>query len=487
MADSRKRPPTDLAARIVREVMTRVPRGARVCVALSGGVDSMVLLDVLSRSAMQARLRLSAMHVHHGISRHADEWARFCQRACARRGVLLAVARVDIGPWRKQGIEAAARIARYRALVHCDAEFVALAHHRDDQAETVLLQLLRGAGLSGLAGMAPIGPMPNGVLDAQLARGDRAQVPLVVRPMLGVSRAEIESYATRRRLQWVRDDANFDERLARNFLRRRVMPLLDRVHPEAAANVARAARHLSRDAALVRAVGRDDLARLRDGEFLRASALAGLDEARGHNALRTWLQDCGVPMPDTARFEELWRQLVGARADASVRVDLAGASVRRGGDRIALVAPAVVAPPASLRAAWSGERPWPLPALGGVLAFARRRGAGLARAHVQPGLLNARVRQGGERLRLHPDAPSRSLKNLFQECSLPAWERAALPLVYCGERLACVPGVGIDAAFRAGPREWGWCLDWKPTAGPIEGAGEGLRFDSSGSAKSVLK
>jgi tRNA(Ile)-lysidine synthase len=444
MASSRKRRRSDLAERVAAELARHVPRGATLTLALSGGVDSVAVLDILAGLAGAHPFALDCLHVNHRISPNADAWARFARAAARAYGLKCSVSTVDLAPYRRLGMEGAARAARYAAFARVRSDFLVLAQHRDDQAETVLLQLVRGAGVAGLAGMA-----------AARATGG----PTLLRPLLGAARAELEAYARERGLRWVEDESNADERYARNLVRRRVMPLLARLNPAAAANLARSAAHLAEAQALTRALAAlDARAATRDGR-LSAAALARLPAARARNLLRWTIAEAGLGAPDAARLDEILRQLVSARADAGVRIVLDGAQVRRYRGAVWLV-PAQAAPPAGFRARWDGRRAWHLRELGGTLRFKRTTGVGVAVRVLDGRPVEVRLRTGGERFQPDGGRPRRMLKTLLQECGIPPWERERLPLLYCAGKLVAVPGIGVAAGAAAAPGERAWAVSW---------------------------
>ena len=378
--------------------------GKKLAVALSGGVDSVTLLHQL-----RERGAVAAIHVHHGLSPNADRWAAFCRRLCKRLDVPLTVVKVRVAK-RGQGLEAAAREARYQAFSEVDADCIALAHNLDDQAETVLMNLLRGAGRRGASGMP-----------AQ----SRFKGKTLLRPLLDTPRQEIEAYARRHRLAWVEDESNADDALTRNFLRRRVAPLLQERFPGWKRSLARAARHFARK------------------------------EAGAQDLLRKFLQTRGLRAPSEAKLVEMLKQLTGGGARTLIEHDGARLRLYRG-KVVSDQAGAVFAP-----IAWHGEPKLPIPELGGELRFRRARGKGIDAS--KP--LRVRLRAGGERLQPDAKRPRRTLKNLFQEAGVPPWERDRLPLIVCGEDLVWVPGLGVDARYRAAKNAPGVLPEWRKMSG----------------------
>ena len=427
---------------------------ARLVLGLSGGLDSVVLLEVLRRLAGPLGFRLACVHVNHGISPNARRWAAFCARRCKRHAIALTVHQVDVGLYRAEGVEAAARRARYAIYAREEADFIVLAQHLDDQAETVLLQLLRGAGVKGGAAMPFVREQ-----DADQKIG-RAPVPAIVRPMLAVSRKEIEAYARANKLKWVEDESNADIRRDRNFLRHRVLPVIGEAFPGYRATLARAARHMAEASLILNQLAQADAKRAAKGSSLAVADLRRLGSARAKNLLRWLLQQQGAAAPEADRLEEGLRQLFEAGDDAAVRVALGARELRRYAGRAYLL-PALPEPPAQLRREWDGKRAWPLPELGGTLRFVRGKESGLACTRIGELGLNIRQRQGGEKFRLRPGGSTRSLKNLLQEARVPPWERERLPLIYCGNTLVAVPGLGVAAGWQTGAGNFGWTITWQ--------------------------
>ena len=431
-----------------------VPRDAaapiRLAVALSGGRDSMVLLDALARLAPDMGFALSAVHVHHGLSANADAWAAFCSNECAKRGVPLTVHRAEIRRAAGESLEARARAARYAAYAAADADVVALAHHADDQAETLLLQLLRGAGPQGLAAMPARRPMRKG--------------PALLRPFLALPRAAIDAYAAARGLAWVDDESNANTGVKRNFIRHDVAPRLAAAFPGYPATLVRAAAHQAEAARLL-----DELA-LHDAQgAVTDDALAGatLDRAvlialatgaphRARNLLRWFLRCHELAAPSAARLAAMLDQLVRAGPDARVRLVHSGVEIGFHRGRIVVHTPTV----APFAVTWKGEARLALPH--GTLEFASCSGEGVARAALPSAEVTVRPRAGGERIQLARDRPRRALKGILQDVGMPAWQRESLPLVFCGDALAVVPGIGVAVAFQAAAGAPGSSVQWHP-------------------------
>jgi len=402
MASSRK-PPSASAS---LSNASALPKEKTVAVALSGGVDSVVLLHLLKE-----RKGVSAIHVHHGLSRNADAWAAFCRKLCKAWGVPLKISKVKVARSGK-GLEAAARAARYEAFAKSKAEVIALAHHLDDQSETVLMNLLRGAGLRGASGMSALA---------------RFQGKLLARPLLQVPRETIEEYARLHQLDWIEDESNADESLTRNFVRRRLGRLIAERFPRWRQSLARAARHFSR-----REVGAQEL-------------------------LRSYLREKGLKAPSEAKLVEMLKQLTSGGARTELEHDGATLRVYRG--RLIVGKQRPSAPFTRLQ--WRGERRLPVPALGGELRFRSARGAGFDVDQLKRGSFMVRLRSGGERLQPDARRPRRTLKNLFQEAGVPPAERDRLPLLYCGDDLVWVPGIGVDARYQASAGARGVVPEWR--------------------------
>lgn len=425
--------------------------GRHICVGYSGGLDSCVLLHLLAglrgelgfHRGFQHGFRLSALHVHHGLSPQADAWTQHCTEICRVLAVPLQVRHVSVVP-QGDGLEAAARAARYAAFRELEVDALALAHHRDDQAETVLLQLLRGASLKGLAAM-PV---------RRLLKDSANPALILLRPLLGVTRAELEEYAVEHALTWVEDASNSDETLSRNALRQTVLPTLSTCFPQASSALAQAATQFAEAATLLDALAESDAGAVIANNQLALSVLQTLPEPRARNLLRYFLVQAGVEIRRDALHETL-RQVLTARPDARVRVDFSAATLRLHAGYIVIEPKLEQLPPT--HRLWQGEACLEFGDAGNLL-FQAVIGTGV---RLSPGQVSIRRRLGGERLRPAIRQPRRTLKNLLREAGIPAWQRDLLPLVYLDEALVWVASIGGDSDFQAAEGEAGWLISWQ--------------------------
>lgn len=279
-------------------------------VGFSGGLDSTVLLHVASRLAHEANFGLSALHVHHGLSPHSDDWVTACADTCQRFDVPLSVVRVSVPMGTGEGLEGAARRVRHRALAEFASAWILLAHHADDQAETILHNLLRGAGVRGAAAIPE-------------ARGK------MLRPLLAVTRDKLLAYAQAHQLSWIEDESNVDVRYTRNFIRREVLTLIASRFPQAGVQLAAAAARFSEAECLLHELAIIDLAGASREFPVSVDLLRNLTEVRARNLLRAMLSWNGVQPPDEPRLKEFVRQLQTAGNERRPRIDLANYSLWR--------------------------------------------------------------------------------------------------------------------------------------------------------------
>ena len=443
-------------ARALDALRTAAPL-PKIAIACSGGLDSSVLLQLAHAYAREHGIALYAFHVHHGLSPNADSWLAHCASSAAALDVAFDHRRVLVSKG-KSGTEAAARKLRYAALGEmCRAHDIGLlltAHHLDDQAETVLLQLLRGSGPAGLSGMDAANTAASLLGNDQL---------VMARPLLPVARTELEQYAAAHGVRWVDDESNSDPRYARNALRHQVMPVLAQAFPGFAQRFARSAAHAQSAQRLLTELATQDLAASLDGDAVDVTRLRPMSLDRIYNMLRHWFATRGLSMPSTAWLAEMVTQLLEARYDAQLLVTHPDCHVRRHRDRLYLTPK--LADLDGMRDPddegifvkegelfrWNGEACMHFPSYGGTLHF-EPAGQGFDAAWLRTQQLQIDFRKGGERLKLAANRPTRSLKAHFQALDVPAWERTRLPIVTASGALLFAAGIGMDCGhFASGP------------------------------------
>ncbi|PTR26059.1 tRNA lysidine(34) synthetase TilS [Pseudomonas sp. GV085] len=408
-------------------------------IAFSGGLDSTVLLHLLAHLARTESLpALSAIHVHHGLQAVADAWPEHCRSVCAALGVPLQIVCVQVKPG--ASLERAARDARYHAFIEVTrpGEVLLTAQHRDDQAETLLFRLLRGAGVRGLSGMPRQRPLGRGHL---------------LRPLLDVTRAELEAYAGAHGLSWIEDPSNQDRQYSRNYLRHQVFPVLIQRWPQAVATMARSAAHLTEAQGLLEELADMDLREASAAsEFdwlglrsLELAPLAQLSVARQRNALSHWLEPL-TRLPDTDHWSG-WEDLRDANGDACPVWRLADGELHRAGGRIWWLSGCWLRP-LPVAGAWQDPAsPLAIPD-NGVLSLT---------GQIPDGPLQIRYREGGEVMIL-PGRGHRDLKRLLNENGVPSFVRGRLPLLYKNDQLLAVANLkGLDGSVSGG-----WNLHWQP-------------------------
>jgi tRNA(Ile)-lysidine synthase len=445
----------------LRERLARLlpdTRRAPLCVAFSGGADSTTLLAALSQLP-GLRRRLRAIHIDHGLHPDSAAWSRHAARLARSLGVPLVVRAAQVRRARGESLEAAARTLRYRLLAEAlgRGEVLLTAHTQDDQLETVLLQLLRGAGVAGIAAMPEITAFAAGSL---------------ARPLLSRARAELREWLRGQGLVWLEDPSNADLGLDRNYLRERVLPQLRARWPGAGATVARAARYAAEAQRLLDDLARADVGAASHGARLSVPVLRTLSAERRRNALRYWIAAAGLEVPPARRLEEIAAPMLAARADAQPFVEWQGARVQRVAGLLELAASGSEAPEAARapggRIRWRWRwREAPVCALGGGCGELAIRAAthGPLDAATLPETLSVRWRRGGERLRPVRGGPRRALKNLLQEAHVPPAQRARLPLLYAGARLIAVADLWLDESVQATRASAARArLSWRPPA-----------------------
>jgi tRNA(Ile)-lysidine synthase len=379
--------------------------------------------------------------VHHGLSKNADKWVKFCEKLCRDLSVPLDVHYVKLPQKKSLGIEGEARQLRYEKLLQSKSDLVVLAHHADDQAETFLLQLIRGAGVKGLSSMAHFDDTRK-----------------LWRPLLNTSRIDIEKYAKQQKLKWIEDESNLNTDFDRNFVRSKVLPLLKNRFNHIIKVISRSSTHLAEAQRLLDDLAKIDLKNhlksIKYKHKLQVKTLNKLSLTRSKNVLRYWLELNDQLMPSRDLLDELLRQVLHAKKDADLKIHLSKEfEIRRYQDKIYIV-PKNQQNQKNYEIIWAGESEIILPN-GSKLKFKKVKGRGISLEKIKDKKLIISNRKGGEFFKPDSKRPTKKVKQLLQESDLPPWERDALPLIFIGAELASVPYFGIDIKFQSKPKELG--------------------------------
>ena len=413
---------------------------SRFIIAFSGGLDSTVLAHALATAG--TGVPLIAIHIDHGLQADSAKWRSHCEAFAGSLDIEFRGLEVEVDVESGKGTEAAAREARYAAL-HGELEpgdWLLSAHHREDQAETLLLNLVRGSGPAGIAGIGAIRRFGPGWL---------------ARPLLHTDQAALRAYADEHGLDWVEDPSNIDRRFDRNYLRHEVLPVLQSRWPDIAARLQRSATHAGEASALLADLAKLDLEALGvEPGCLPVDGLLALSPARQRNLLRFALREQGLPTPTALQLERILKEILPARADAQPHVSWPGASVRRYRNRLYLLPEHLAVVPRGLEI---GDTLVPLGEGLGELCLEQDAERGLSAELLEQGL-RLDVRKGGEEFRPDGQGHTRKLKKLLQEEGIVPWMRDRVPLVYAGERLVAVADLWIAADAASSP---GIALRWR--------------------------
>ncbi|MFZ6800309.1 tRNA lysidine(34) synthetase TilS [Undibacterium sp. Di24W] len=430
-------------ARLAGIIEGQVPtcKQSGFAIAYSGGLDSSVLLKLAYRFAKQENIPLFAFHIHHGLSPNADVWLRHCHDVCLAEGIRFRSVRVAVDS-RGMGIESAARSLRYAALGKLCADdqipLLLTAHHLDDQAETMLMQLLRGTGVRGLAGMDHFNHAASLLENADL---------LLARPLLQETKQALVRYAQSSGLAHIEDESNTSTCYTRNALRLLVMPEIEKIAPDFSERLLRTSEHVRSANRILDEIAEQDLAVCRDGSDLKIAALSALSTDRVTNLFRYWLLKHGLQLPSASKLREMQTQLFEAREDARVTVPHLNHVLHRYDNKVSLQDTNCISQFVGvLWHQWNGEESHYFPELKGRLLF-KSDEIGIDAEVLLKSKLEIRQRVGGERLRLGKMRPSRDIKSHFQTLRIPFWRREKLPYIYIDNRLFYVGLVGTDAAF----------------------------------------
>ena len=414
-----------------------------ILLGFSGGLDSSVLLHLLAQMQTQLHFKLKAIHVHHGLSSSADDWLNFCKQKCKLLDIEFYDVKVKINDKSTLGIEGEARELRYEAIRKKQKGVVALGHHQNDQAETLLLQLLRGSGLKGLAGMPEFDEKRN-----------------FWRPMLNIKKELIEKYASENNIEYIEDESNEDVNFDRNFIRKKVLPLMESRYPASIETISRSANNISEGHQINELLALDDSKNVMsgDGSYLLIENLNKLPNLRAINLIRWWLSFNNLLMPSKKNIEELTRQVNYIKKDTSLNLKISNdQSIRAYGDKLFIVN--MKNKLSSYHLKWSGQEEIELPNKS-KLHFVKTKRGGLSLSKLGVNTLYIKSRTGGEKLKPFPDQPSRSLKYLFQKANIPHWERDQVPLVFANEQLVAVPNLGVEFDYQSNVGEDGYQINW---------------------------
>jgi tRNA(Ile)-lysidine synthase len=399
---------------------------APLAVAFSGGLDSTVLLHATIKA--HGKKNVHAFHVHHGIHQEADQWKAHCKAVAKKFGCHFDTRNVQLN--KPSNIESQARNLRYEALTEmCQAHKIQdllLAHHLDDQAETVLIQLMRGAGLPGLSAMPQV---------------KSKELIHLWRPFLNMRRKDLEIYAKEHQLTWIEDPSNQDESYRRNAIRKSILPTLEKFQEGAIENLSRSAKHLSEAQELLNQLADIDLGLIEAKKGLSKTNLIRLyktSQARATNALRRWLSKNGLAYPSEERLTAWWSELQQTRPDSQLQWDHDQQVIRLWRGHLTITQDSSST---EVMGEWVFKK---------IAANSKKPGIAKDRFEKakQKGLINTMAREGGEKFKVDAKRPRRSLKNLYQEAAIPPWQRD-VPLLYIGEELVAVAGIGISADWLA--------------------------------------
>jgi len=425
----------------------------RILLAYSGGRDSEAMLNVLAGLVKREKLSsvesVTVMHVNHGISDNAEDWAEQCQANVESLGFPFILKKVYVSKMSPEGVEAAAREARYRALYKAakriGADVILTAHHMDDQLETFLIQWMRGAGPEGLAALPRL---------RSLSFSRKGETVLLARPWLHVERACIDRYVTKKKLAYIEDESNADTRYLRNLIRHELFPIFEKGRLGWKSAASRSIDLLGQSVELMREIALSDTNACRsEAGTLSVERLRLLSPSRQALVLREWLSEASIRAPSQGKLTDVLRQVNASNTDTALAIRFGDKQLRRWGDRLLLreEPKAVRTSERDMTLTWQGESELSLGAWGGVLRFEPCHALedGFDAALLRAGPLYVRPRKGGEKIKIHPFRPSRHLKHLYQEADIASFDRDALPLVWLGEELIYAAGLGSEVRLFA--------------------------------------
>ena len=419
-----------------------VPATGRVWIAYSGGMDSSMLLHLFARNMRKLESEITAVHVNHNLSPFSESWASHCRTICEKENIEFKEISINARKIKGCSQEAYARELRYSALeeVIGKSDLLLTAHHKNDQAETLIQQLMRGAGPEGLAGMPKIKKFGHGWL---------------ARPLLEYTREQVKDYVKIHGVKWIEDESNLNTDIDRNFIRSHVIPCLQQRWPSAVEIMSRSARHQSDVVDLLKEIAAYDLEITRGDkpDILNISQLKKLTETRMRNIIRYWLKQNNHQPPSAVVMDNIIKELIYAGKDRMPCIKWHATEIRRYRDNIYVMKP-FKRPQADTFISWNMDKPLDIDY--GNLVATRVTGRGIRTESINGNMVEVCFRNGGEKIRLTGRKGTHEVKKLFQEYGVPPWLRSRVPLLYVDGKLAAVTGYWIDECFSAKSSEQGW-------------------------------
>ncbi|KRH78856.1 tRNA(Ile)-lysidine synthase [Ferrovum sp. JA12] len=430
-----------------------------ITVAVSGGLDSVVLLYVCWKLADLLPLSLHALHINHQLQPINKSMEEFVTSICQDWSIPLSIERVECDLNAGLGLENAARTARYNIFKNTPTDFLLLAHHANDQAETLLTQFFRGAGLPGLSAMP----------EQRLLAGSAVQL---LRPFLQVSRAEILELANRYQLKWIEDPSNQNVYYQRNYIRQILTPVIEQKFPHWLDVAERTRSHFVKAQKLLNDLAQIDVLFCAHENSLVAEKVISLGEERAANLIRYWLAKQGLPVPQQSQWLNWWQQVLLAQPDKHPRLSFANISLVSDRGYWYVIA--------NLEAWVSFElRQWPMEEIDipgvGILTSSPVFGAGINVESLNHGVVVSR-RRGGESIKIHPHRPHKAIKKIFQELDIPLWARDYWPFIMNQQGIVAIPGIGVSVEHQASPDEWGVELAWRFNISHGQGGGSHVKI-----------
>ncbi len=416
-------------------------------IAYSGGVDSHVLLHIMHSLKKKLSIEVRAVHVNHSLHESSDIWSEHCQKTCNELGVDCSVLRIEEPCPAGESVESWARKCRYDLIISEMEEDAVLltAHHQDDQAETLLLQMIRGAGPSGLSSM-PVVKKKGAIW--------------LLRPFLNHTRAVLKEYAEEHNLIWIEDDSNHSSRYDRNYLRKEIFPHLSQRWPGIVKTLSRVASHQAEVSTQLAEHGKNDLSYCSDdGHNIIVKKLLEFNYARRSNVLRCWLTSNDIAIPDEVTIKRIQLEMLEGTADKQLTLEWAGHEIHAYKDNLYIISRVI---DAGLNQPVFWDLNKTLARNSGTLSAVLKKGPGIRQDAITENTLEVRQRCGGEKIQLHNKTHRQSIKKLFQEREVPPFIRKRIPFLYLNDDLIAVAGLFINKDIISGDEEVSWQINWSP-------------------------